>query len=51
MPSKCLRDAFEMFLPYFVDLFFTYEVAHARERERESWNRKVIEEIIFNFTP
>ena len=47
MPSKCLRDAFEMILPHFVDLFFTYEVAHARE----SWNRKVIEEIIFNFTP
>ena len=47
MPSKCLRDALEMFLPYFVDLFLTYKGARARE----SWNKKAIEEIIFNFTP
>ena len=49
MPSKCFRDGFEMILPYFVDLFLTYK--GARARERESWSKKAIEEIIFNFTP
>ena len=44
MPSKCLRDAFEMILPYFVNLFSPIKA-------RKSWNRKVIEEIIFNFAP
>ena len=44
MPSKCLRDAFEMFLSCFVNLFSPIKA-------RKSWNRKAIEEIIFNFTP